>query len=228
MCDATADTDAPAPTAAPAPVVLALEAIVRDSADASVADIYNAITSQPGVFVTFNDDIDTDACGANNPTCQTQSDPSCSTTGTTSDTSILPVVSAFTGNVATTGTGGCCTALSCIYSLIESEPFAASANQVVSIDYSANGGGDWYECLLVVFKGSPLATTGTEVVATKLIRGDVIANTITDSFTLPSGGTYFVAFFTGSYDESSGGALGAPRLFSGYKELCLAQLNSTS
>jgi hypothetical protein len=38
-----------------------------------------------------------------------------------------------------------------------------------------------------------------------VVRGKSIAEFKTESFTIPADGTYFVAFYAGSYDASSGG-----------------------
>ena len=174
------------------------------SARTGVAALYNEIANAPGVFVTFNNDADN--CSGEK-TCTTQSVACSISSGSTSDITKFPVVSQFSGTVAS-APSSCCQANSCVYSLVESKDYAVTAGQQIIIEYFARGGDDWYECALVLFKGSPPATT-TKVAGTKIIRGSTIQNTRIETFTIPSDGNYFVGFFTGSYDRSGGTALGA-------------------
>jgi hypothetical protein len=43
----------------------------------------------------------------------------------------------------------------------------------------------------------------------RIVRGASILDFKTESFTIPADGTYFLGFFTASYDRTGGGALGA-------------------
>jgi hypothetical protein len=75
--------------------------------------------------------------------------------------------------------------------------------------YKATGGGDWYEAAIVLYQGIPPATMNTAVVDARVVRGASIAAFKTESFVIPADGTYFLGFFTASYDRTGGGALGA-------------------
>jgi hypothetical protein len=75
--------------------------------------------------------------------------------------------------------------------------------------YKATGGGDWYEAAIVLYEGTPPATINTRIVDARVVRGASIAAFKTESFIIPADGTYFLGFFTASYDASGGGALGA-------------------
>ena len=75
--------------------------------------------------------------------------------------------------------------------------------------YKATGGGDWYEAAIVLYEGIPPATVNSVIVDARVVRGASISDYKTESFTIPADGTYFLGFFTGSYDASGGGALGA-------------------
>ena len=62
----------------------------------------------------------------------------------------------------------------------------------------------------MLFKGQPPARIGVHVVdQVRVVRGESIADFKTESFNINEDGDYFMAFFTGSYDRSGGGALGA-------------------
>ena len=196
-----------APTTLSAPTfTLGLES-VQDvtQTSAEVASIYNTIANITGVFVTFNDD---DNSCPGETTCTTQSASCTINSGRTSDANAFPVNSDFRGKVDRADSG-CCTANSCIYSLVESQTYAMTAGQEIIIEYSAFGGGDWYECALVLFQGSNPAMTSTTVADVKIVRGNFIRNTKTDTFTIPSDGNYFVGFFAGSYGQTGGSVLGA-------------------
>ena len=75
--------------------------------------------------------------------------------------------------------------------------------------YKATGGGDWYEAAIVLYEGLPPATINTTIVDARVVRGASIRDFKTESFTIAADGTYFLGFFTASYDASGGGALGA-------------------
>jgi hypothetical protein len=74
------------------------------------------------------------------------------------------------------------------------------------IFYSADSLRDeWYEAAIVLYEGIPPATDTHTIVDVHVVRGDLIASVRTENFTIPADGTYFVAFYAGSYDASSGG-----------------------
>jgi hypothetical protein len=77
------------------------------------------------------------------------------------------------------------------------------------LQYKATGGGDWYEAAIVLYEGISPATINTRIVDARVVRGSSIRDFKTESFTIPADGTYFLGFFTASYDASGGGALGA-------------------
>ena len=202
-----------APSAAPTCPALTL-ASERDIVTASVVgDLYNQITSAAGVFVTFNDPANPGNCATTpgNGVCTTQNAGSCTiNSGSTTTISTLPVVSDFDATVAIALPGSCCDEFSCVFSLVETESFTATAaGQVVEIEYFATGGDDWYESALVLFRGTGPATLTTVVEDVLVVRGDELTSTVTDTFTVPSAGDYFLGFFTGSYDRTGGGGLGA-------------------
>jgi hypothetical protein len=61
----------------------------------------------------------------------------------------------------------------------------------------------------VLYEGTPPATINTNIVDARVVRGQSILDFKTETFTIPADGTYFLGFFTASYDRSAGGALGA-------------------
>jgi hypothetical protein len=78
------------------------------------------------------------------------------------------------------------------------------------------GGSDWYKAAIVLYQGTAPATAGSTIVDAHVIRGQSIAQYKTESFTIPSDGTYFVAFFLASYDLSGLTALGASMEVTGF------------
>jgi hypothetical protein len=77
------------------------------------------------------------------------------------------------------------------------------------LQYKATGGSDWYEAAIVLYEGIPPANLNTNIVDARVVRGSYISDFKTEYFTIPADGTYFLGFFTASYDASGGGALGA-------------------
>jgi hypothetical protein len=82
--------------------------------------------------------------------------------------------------------------------------------------YRAQGGGDWYEAAIVLYQGTPPATLGHTIIDEHVIRGSIIADFKVESFTIPADGTYFVAFYSGSYDRTGGTILGASMQVEGF------------
>jgi hypothetical protein len=75
--------------------------------------------------------------------------------------------------------------------------------------YKTTSGGDWYEGAIVLYKGTPPATSSHTIEDAIIVRGSSISNYIDESFTVSSSGSYFLGFFSGSYDRTGGTVLGA-------------------
>ncbi len=77
--------------------------------------------------------------------------------------------------------------------------------------YRAEGssGNYWYEAAIVLYEGAPPATTTHTIADAHVVRGRNIANFNTETFEIPSDGTYFVAFYAGSYDRNGNNSLAA-------------------
>jgi hypothetical protein len=86
----------------------------------------------------------------------------------------------------------------------------------MSFSYRAQGGGDWYEAAIVLYQGTPPATLEHTIVDVHVIRGSIITDFKMESFTIPADGTYFVAFYSGSYDRTGGAILGASMQVKGF------------
>jgi hypothetical protein len=177
-----------------------------------VKPVYNILTAAPTLFVTFNDD---EGNCSTESTCQTTSVCSGLGGGSTSDVNMFPVISSFSGLVAQ-APGGCCTAKSCVNSLITTEGFGARAGQTMTIQYRAIGGEDWYESAIVLYRGSPPVTESTTVVDAIIVRGRSMSAFTSHTFTIPTAGNYYVAFYTASYDRTGDGNLGARLEINGF------------
>ena len=86
----------------------------------------------------------------------------------------------------------------------------------MSLFYRAVGVNAWYESAIVLYEGMPAATatptTPTPatlvdhtIAAVHVVRGEIIADFKTESFTIQKDGHYFVAFYSGSYDRNGEG-----------------------
>ena len=67
----------------------------------------------------------------------------------------------------------------------------------------------YYESAIVLYEGAPPATNEHTIAAVHVVRGFTIAEFKTKAFEIEENGTYFVAFYSGSYDQSSGDQVGA-------------------
>ena len=96
---------------------------------------------------------------------------------------------------------------------IWSEPFPATANQSISFDWAAAGGGDDYEAYGYLVKVSASGNTydyGSSATSTLVSYGrGQNQGWVTSSGTVPSTGYYRFRFVNGSYDATGGKALGA-------------------
>jgi len=168
-------------------------------------ELYNYYVTS--AYVNFNDDSQT-CTNAAYPTCTTSDHPSCSAGANAFDSNGMMTMS-FSGSVQT-ATSGCCTANSCVSAYLDTQYAYLQQGDTFSYTYRAIGGSDWYEAAIVLFRGTPPARIGESVaVEVRVVRGESIGEFITESFQIPSAGNYFLAFFTGSYDRTGGGALGA-------------------
>jgi hypothetical protein len=133
------------------------------------------------------------------------------------------------GTTTYTGTApACCGANSCLGGAIWTQAFAAKdADSTVFFSYSAQGGSDWYEAAIVLYKlSSPisdpfeasvsdLANAGP--VEVKVVRGSTVTKEGEDFATkINPGSQYVIAFFMASFDKTNGGALGAAMSVSGF------------
>jgi len=104
--------------------------------------------------------------------------------------------------------GTCCGANSCVEYYKRSQSIVVAAGTTLQFQFRVNQGGDWYEVMGGIFKGDDNSAFGT---AEKVwwLRGDAMSDFISKGVTIQDAGTYFIAFYGGSYDRSNGGALGA-------------------
>ena len=93
------------------------------------------------------------------------------------------------------------------------EPFPATANQSISFDWAAAGGGDDYEAYGYLVRVSASGNTydyGSSATSTLVSYGrGQNQGWVTSSGTVPSTGYYRFRFVNGSYDATGGKALGA-------------------
>ena len=96
---------------------------------------------------------------------------------------------------------------------IWTEPFPATANQSISFDWAAAGGGDDYEAYGYLVKVSASGSTynyGSDATSTLVSYGrGQNQGWVTSSGTVPSTGYYRFRFVNGSYDATGGQVLGA-------------------
>ena len=96
---------------------------------------------------------------------------------------------------------------------IWTEPFPATANQSISFDWAAAGGGDDYEAYGYLVQVSASGNTydyGSSATSTLVSYGrGQNQGWVTSSGTVPSTGYYRFRFVNGSYDATGGKALGA-------------------
>ena len=96
---------------------------------------------------------------------------------------------------------------------IWTEPFPATANQSISFDWAAAGGGDDYEAYGYLVKVSASGNTydyGSDANSTLVSYGrGQNQGWVTSSGTVPSTGYYRFRFVNGSYDATGGQVLGA-------------------
>ena len=96
---------------------------------------------------------------------------------------------------------------------IWTEPFPATANQSISFDWAAAGGGDDYEAYGYLVQVSASGNTydyGSSATSTLVSYGrGQNQGWVTSSGTVPSTGYYRFRFVNGSYDATGGQALGA-------------------
>lgn len=74
----------------------------------------------------------------------------------------------------------------------------------MSLFYRAKGGRNWYEAAIVLYIGTPPATTDHPIADVHVVRGEIIADFKTESFTIQNDGHYFMAFYAGSYNQNGG------------------------
>jgi len=134
--------------------------------------------------------------------------PTCSYSGTPSNTVSNGIYTMSFSAYVQGARGGCVTANSCLGSMLSSTPFAVScASPKVEYTFKAVGGGDWYETVVGLY--SVDASGAETLVDSHVYRGYTISNYVTKEFTGFPGGTYFLRFFGASYDKSGGRVLGA-------------------
>ena len=59
----------------------------------------------------------------------------------------------------------------------------------------------YYESAIVLYQGTPPATNQHTIAAVNVVRGFTIAEFKTETFEIAENGTYFVAFYSGSYNQ---------------------------
>jgi hypothetical protein len=112
----------------------------------------------------------------------------------------------FSGAVAS-APGGCCTANSCVAGMMPTLPFFANKGDQIRFSYNAQGGGDWYEAAIVLYK---VSNQGTETMdRTRLVRGRTLGDVEETFDNIEATSNYMLRFFMGSYDMSGGTILGA-------------------
>jgi hypothetical protein len=92
--------------------------------------------------------------------------------------------------------------------MMPTKPFYANSGDGVRFEYNAQGGGDWYEAAIVLYK---IDNGGRESIdQVRLVRGLRLNSFVEEEFTsVGASSNYMLRFFMASYDKSGGTVLGA-------------------
>lgn len=100
----------------------------------------------------------------------------------------------------------CMTANSCLSGMLETTAYYICAGDHIEFSFKAEGGSDWFEAAVVLYRGEPGKGT---IADRKFMRGSILSAYITDDFLISKGGEYYLGFYAATYDRTGGGALGA-------------------
>lgn len=103
-------------------------------------------------------------------------------------------------------TDQCLGSNSCLAGMLQTTSYYVCDGDRVEYSFKAEGGGDWYECGIVLYKGTP---GSGEIVNSRFHRGNKLVSYVSDDFTVSEAGDYYLGFFSASYDKTNGGYLGA-------------------
>jgi hypothetical protein len=131
------------------------------------------------------------------------------------DPTTPPIVLNFEASVDGALGYDCCTANSCAWGYIDTEPATFTIGGKFSFNFIAVGGDDWYEVTVAVYRESDQSNPSAVPISgtVKVYRGSTTGSTpVVDEVTVSaSAGSddYFLRFFSASYDRSGFTALGA-------------------
>jgi len=104
---------------------------------------------------------------------------------------------------ATSSCGHSQDAYSCFGPYQDSDVFHADAGDIISWNYKAQAGGDWFEVMVVIYRGNSAVAIPT------FRNGNAMSSFRTDSWTVDTTASdYKIRFIVGSYDRTGGTVLG--------------------